>query len=164
MNLLFLNHKSVLLCLLPYKETVRTTECVSFFFYRQYLRCSPTALYVRFSYGLSCNARSNFRLKRSETNISCTYMYSLTTVINVSQKKSRFSQISPEFVIAMPAQNHFRIAFSTRALRRTTLSLSLSRFILPQIIQKSARLSLTPESYYTFTLLSRRTTKKTIFS
>lgn len=151
MNLLFLNHKSVLLRLLPYKETVRTTECVSFFYYRQYLRCSPTALYVRFSYGLSCNARSNFRLKRSETNISCTYMYSLTTVINVSQKKkSRFSQISPAFVIAMPAQNHFCIAFSTRALRRTTLS--LSRFILPQIIQKSARLSLTPESYYTFTL------------
>lgn len=49
----------------------------------------------RFSYGLFCNnARSNFRLKRSGSNISYTYKCGLTTAINVSQKKYRVSRRS----------------------------------------------------------------------
>lgn len=107
------------------------TECISFFF------LSICGVLQRFSYGLFCNnARSNFRLKRSGTNISCTYKCGLTTAINVSQKKYRVSRRSLRLSLSYQPKITFVSGLDMRALRRTTLSPFLS-FLLHAIQEHS---------------------------
>lgn len=82
-------------------------------------------------YGLSSNAISNFRLKRNGTNILCTYVCDLSTVINVSQKKYRVAHRSLWLSLS-PYQPKItfvtRHAFTKRTCKKRSPSLSLFLF------------------------------------